>query len=78
MSKIKITEKTNWYYIGEDFENSFEFFVSKIKKDTAIIITDKNTPKMNIHKVKLSELEIQFQKNKLIPKVWKEYDENKC
>ncbi len=50
-------EKSTWLYIGKDLENSFQFFLSKIKDSDAIIVIDKDTEDMNVFKVKLSELE---------------------
>jgi len=62
---IKFKEKTKWYYISEDIDNSFEFFLSKIKDQEAIIITNKDTPEMNIFKVKISELKKEYERKKI-------------
>jgi len=63
---IEIKEKTNWYYIGEEFENSFEFIVSKIHDNDLIIITDKDTPQMNVYKIKKEEFIKNYNKNRII------------
>jgi len=62
---MKIQEKTKFLYIGDDLDNSFSFFLSKINGNSAIIIVNKNTPNMKIFKVSLKELQNQIQKNKL-------------
>jgi len=63
----EIKEKSYWYYIGRNIKNSFDFFISKIdnKLDEAVIVTNKDTPEMNIFKVKISHLERQLQMKRL-------------
>ncbi len=55
MKTPEIKEKSNWYYIGNDMENSFEFTVSKVHDNNLIIITDKDTEHMNVHKLSIEE-----------------------
>jgi hypothetical protein len=63
----KLQEKTEWIFISDELENTFVFYLSKIDTDTGscIIITDKDTPQMNVHKVSLSYLKEQIRYNKL-------------
>ncbi len=62
----ELKEKTTWYYIGEDMENSFEFFVSKINDQDVIIVTNKGTEDMNVHKTSIKELQKEYKRNKII------------
>jgi len=60
-----LKEKTKWYYMGEDLTNSFEFYLSKIKDDSCIIITNKGTSEMNVHKVNYKHLQTMIEKKRL-------------
>ena len=62
----EIKEKTTWYYIGEDMENSFEFYISKINDQNVIIVTNKGTEDMSVHKTSIQLLEKEYQRNKII------------
>ncbi len=62
----ELKEKTTWYYIGNNMENSFEFFVSKINDQDVIIVTNKGTEDMNVHKTSIKELQKEYKRNKII------------
>jgi len=62
----ELKEKTWWYYIGDKTENSFEFFVSKINDKDVIIVTNKGTEDMNVHKTSLQEMQKEYNRKKIV------------
>ena len=63
-------EKQSYLYAGKNPENSFTFWLSKIEEDTVIIITDKDTPEMNVFKVKRKDLQKDFNDNRIRELNW--------
>jgi ketosteroid isomerase-like protein len=48
---MELKEKTMYLYIGEDIENSFKFWVSKIHNNDVTIVVNYGTPEARVFKL---------------------------
>ena len=69
---MQVKEKQSYLYIGDDPDNSFTFWLSKIQDDVVIIVTDKGTPESGVYKVKTDSLNEKLQKGQLKELKWEE------